>query len=501
MNPERKARSGVAPSHETRAAGRGRCYQSDLAAVFVPFSPAADASSCPAVFPSPFREGPPHPLARRAAEEMQAWLPTHPELDPSMFHGARGGKMFGVLVVRERGGQLGYLRGFAGMLGETRLVEGFVPPIFDIAAYARLWETEGGEVDSLERQRRGLLAQPDRSEAVEAELRRLSARQRECSAALLPKLQATYRVRSATGAVASLASLFDPRPPPGGAGDCAAPRLLGAAFEIGAIPIALAEFWWGDAATAGGRHHGRYYPACRGRCATVLPFMLDGIACEPPPLFLDSTIRGDPQILFEDDWLVVVDKPSGLLSVPGRGAARRECLQLHLQQRAELQDASWPRLVHRLDQPTSGLLIAAKDKPTYVAMQRQFSERTIDKRYEALLQGSVQGDEGTIDLALRADYDDRPRQIHDPIDGKRAQTDWRVIARGETTTRVTFAPRTGRCHQLRLHAAHPLGLDAPIVGDGLYGFGGERLHLHAKSLRFRHPVTAETIDLHSPCPF
>lgn len=409
--------------------------------------------------------------------------------------------MFGVLVVRDRGGQLGYLRAFAGMLGESRDVAGFVPPLFDRVEYARLWSTEGRDIDALERARQRLLAEATRSEAMNDELRRVAAEQRARSQALLPKLQATYRIRSATGRVATLASLFDPRPPPGGAGDCAAPKLLGAAFDIGATPIALAEFWWGDSPTAGGRQHGRYYPACRGRCATVLPFMLDGIECEPPPLFLDSSIRGDPTVVFEDEWIVVVNKPSGLLSVPGRGAARRECLQLHLQQRCALDDPSWPRLVHRLDQPTSGLLIAAKDKPTYAALQRQFSERSIGKRYVAVVQGAVAGSQGTIDLALRPDYDDRPRQIHDPIDGKPAQTHWQVLERGETTTRVLLVPQTGRCHQLRLHAAHRLGLDAPIVGDGLYGFGGERLQLHAQSLSFRHPVTAKVIDLHAACPF
>lgn len=459
----------------------------------VPLDPVEFApTSLPSLFPTPFRQGRPHPVAVLAAEQLQAHL--RQTLPADVVHGPLGGKMFGVLVVVDDTGRPGALWGFAGMIQGDRCWPGFVPPACDQERYDALWRTEGARVEALN----DAIAAADgaRRDALVAE-------QQACSQALLPKLQATYALSNARGETRCLAELFAPRPIPGGAGDCAAPKLLQHAYRLGLRPVALAEFWWGDASPAGGRHHGVFYPACRGKCAKILPFMLEGIDCEPPPAYGNHGVLDDaPRTVFEDDDLWIVDKPSGLLSVPGRGNAMRDCVQQRLQTRAALEDPSWPRLVHRLDQATSGLLIAAKHKPAYVAIQQQFSRRTIQKRYEALLHGRVEG-QGIIDLPIRPDIDDRPRQMHDPVHGKPAVTRWKALGIEGEQTRVAFWPQTGRSHQLRMHAAHSQGLGAPIVGDPLYGFPDDapRLMLHAATLRLVHPTTSEHLELSAALPF
>jgi tRNA pseudouridine32 synthase/23S rRNA pseudouridine746 synthase len=203
-----------------------------------------------------------------------------------------------------------------------------------------------------------------------------------------------------------------------------------------------------------------------------------------------------PPIVFEDAWLIVIDKPCGLLSVPGRSGLLADSAVTRL--RARHPGAT---VVHRLDLDTSGLLVAAKDPATHAALQRAFARREVDKRYVAWLDGGVAADHGTVELALRVDLDDRPRQIHDPVHGKPAVTSWRVVERTATRTRVALAPHTGRTHQLRVHAAHPLGIGAPIVGDRLYGRAAPRLLLHAEAIRFTHPHTQRRVELVCPAPF
>lgn len=458
----------------------------------VPVPIPVDACELPEVFPSPFRQGAPHPVATVAALQLQDHLREH--LPPDIVLGPLGGKMFGVLVVRDLDGTPGALWGFAGMVRGARTWPGFVPPACDQRAFDELWRTEGARVEALGE----AIAR-----AVGPHRAALVAQQQSQSQALLPRLHATYRLRNARGETRGLADLFSPRPIAGGAGDCAAPKLLQHAHRRGLRPIALAEFWWGDPTPAGGRHHGVFYPACRGRCAKLLPFMLEGVPCEAPPEYGNHGVLDDaPATVFEDDDLWIVNKPSGLLSVPGRGNALRDCVQRRLQDRAALPDPSWPRLAHRLDQATSGLLIAAKHKSAYVGLQQQFSRRTIIKRYEALLQGRIEG-EGSIDLPLRPDIDDRPRQMHDPIHGKPAVTRWGSLSHEGARTRVALWPQSGRTHQLRMHAAHPAGLGAPIVGDPLYGIpdGAPRLMLHAAELRLVHPSTGQTLTLRAEVPF
>lgn len=326
--------------------------------------------------------------------------------------------------------------------------------------------------------------------------RRKAARSRE----LLVAIHDTYRIVNARGELRSLRALFAPAEPPGGAGDCAAPKLLALAYREGLRPIAFAEVWCGAPPATGDRHDGTLYPACRGKCGPVLTHALAGLPVEPLPIFGVPTVGPDePRVIFEDDWLVIVDKPVGLLSVPGRGEALADCVQSRLR-------ARHPSLLlaHRLDLDTSGVLLAAKDLETYGALQRLFEERKVDKRYLAWVAGEVAGDEGRIELALRVDVDDRPRQIVDPVHGKPALTTWRVVERAAGRTKIAFSPHTGRTHQLRVHAAHPQGLDAPVIGDRLYARTASdepRLLLHAEALTFTHPRTGETIAIESPAPF
>jgi tRNA pseudouridine32 synthase/23S rRNA pseudouridine746 synthase len=316
---------------------------------------------------------------------------------------------------------------------------------------------------------------------------------------VLEQLQDTYEWRNRKGERRRLRSLFE-APPPAGAGDCAAPKLLAHALACGLTPLALAEFWWGPPPLGGGRVAGHAYAACKDKCAPILPFLLEGLAVAPPRLFTPPDLAALPlRVVFEDEWLVVVDKPHGLLSVPGRDAAVTDSVRARL--RARHPDKAGLLLAHRLDLDTSGLLVAAKDARTHAALQRQFARREVEKRYVAWVDGVVLGEAGVIDLPIRVDLDDRPRQIHDPVHGKSAVTGWQVLARTATRTKLALAPHTGRTHQLRVHCAHRLGLGAAIVGDRLYGSAGERLLLHAERITFVHPKTGLKVTYAQPAPF
>jgi len=269
-------------------------------------------------------------------------------------------------------------------------------------------------------------------------------------------------------------------------------------------PVALAEFWWGAPSASGDRREGVFYPACRGKCLPILTHMLGGLPVEPTPLFGTAAIDpAEPRTVFEDEHLLVVNKPHGLLTVPGRSVSLGDSVVSRLRERYP--QATGPLAVHRLDLDTSGLLLIAKDADTARALQRMFALREIEKHYVAWLDGHVAADRGHITLPLRVDVDDRPRHIHDPVYGKAAHTEWQVLARRDGRTRVRFIPHTGRSHQLRVHAAHPQGLDAPIVGDRLYGRHapgeGERMQLHAERLAFVHPVTGARVVIEEPAPF
>nr|MBA3457970.1 RluA family pseudouridine synthase [Deltaproteobacteria bacterium] len=395
-------------------------------------------------------------------------------------------------------------------------------------------EGDATRLHALDQESRGDAAERKRLEAARAEIRgpmaeRVAAFERERtrlerlradeSRDLMKRVHDTYAISNARGEHRPLRELFASGEPPAGAGDCAGPKLLGQAYRLALRPLALAQVWWGAPPATGGRHAGTFYPSCRGKCGPILPHMLEGLPVEEPPVFGGGPIASaQPPVVFEDAWLVVVDKPIGLLSVPGRSGALRDSVQTRL--RARYPDATGPLVVHRLDLDTSGLLLAAKDEATYGALQAQFARREIDKRYIAWLDGVVAADAGVVDLPIRVDLDDRPRQIHDPVHGKAAITEWSVLERGPRATRVALIPKTGRTHQLRVHAAHPLGIGAPIVGDRLYGryvdpavaadqgivaphprADAPRLMLHAERLSFVHPHTGARIELERAAPF
>ena len=329
---------------------------------------------------------------------------------------------------------------------------------------------------------------------LEQEIEQLKQERKRRSATLQRKLFEQFRILNARGEVKDLCELFAPTSqgtPPAGAGECAAPKLLQYAYQHQLEPIAMAEFWWGDSPKTEIRHHGYYYPACKGKCEPILHHMLQGLRVDENPLLADSHQETKLDILYEDDYLLVINKPEGMLSVPGKGDADSVYQRLSIL----YPEATGPIIVHRLDMATSGLLLAAKTKEAHQNLQAQFKNRTIQKRYIALLEGEVPQDEGEIRLPLCPDPLDRPRQIVSEEFGKPALTHYRVLERTSGKTLIAFYPQTGRTHQLRVHAAHPLGLHCPILGDELYGRKAERLYLHAEYLAFTHPITSERIEI------
>lgn len=334
----------------------------------------------------------------------------------------------------------------------------------------------------------------------EEEIERLQAERKARSAALQQQLFRQFRMLNARGEERDLCSIFAGTPqkvPPAGAGECAAPKLLQYAYRNGWQPLALAEFWWGDSPQHELRKPGYYYPACKSKCEPILKHMLQGLPVEENPLEAARHGTVELEVVYEDPWLVVVNKPAGMLSVPGKQPAD----SVYDWMKRHDPEATGPLIVHRLDMATSGLLLMAKTKEVHQNLQAQFKNRTVRKRYAALLEGCVEQGEGTIALPLRPDPDDRPRQRVDPEHGKPAVTRYRVLGCESGISRVLFFPQTGRTHQLRVHAAHPEGLNAPILGDGLYGKKADRLYLHAEYLAFRHPVTGERIEVENAAGF
>jgi len=475
----------------------------------IPFAPAPLATDQPTRFPTPFDRRAVHPLAQRAATELLDTLQS-PHARAWRLHDTGNGKMFGVLVVAAPNGTVGYLRGFSGMINGQWDIDGWAPPAFDRAVRDHAWIPGEAEMLDFAARRAALLAAlPDDANTADARrvtraVRTLDETRTARSRVLMGQIQDSYHFANARGDVRALRELFAPAEPPAGAGDCAAPKLLAHAYRRGLRPLALAEIWWGAPSTSGDRRAGVFYAACRGKCLPILTHMLQGLPADPPPRFGAAALDpAEPRVLYEDEQLMVVHKPSGMLTVPGRSASLQDCVVSRLQ--ARYPDVPGQIVVHRLDMDTSGVLLAAKDLTTASALQRLFSLRQIDKHYVAWLEGEVAGDHGHITLPLRPDIDDRPRNIHDPIHGKPAHTEWRVLAREAGRTRVQFTPHTGRSHQLRVHAAHPAGLDAPISGDRLYGRTApdddERLQLHAERLAFAHPVSGATVVVDAPAPF
>ncbi len=550
---------------------------------FKTFSTSIEGIELPERFTFPFYYTP-HPLSKIAAEELQAYLEEQEDFEHEFGNNASPsktaiGKMFGVLVVQNEMGELGYLAAFSGKLAGKNHHEMFVPQVFDILekdgfykreeefvnevnrslelaelnptylAKKRELETETQRsIDAIsslkesirkakkERDKARVKAQAELSNdelaafllnlskqsikeqyhlkdqttfwkqhlatlqaeltVFQQEIDELKEKRKQLSSALQEKIFQHYDFLNAKGERKSLQTIFEhikPLNPPAGAGECAAPKLLEHAYLVGLKPIALAEFWWGQSPASEVRKHKMFYPACRGKCEPILGHMLEGIETDPNPMLENPAAGKELETVFEDDFLLVVHKPHEFLSVPG--ITIKDSVYERIKK--AYPDATGPLIVHRLDMSTSGLLLIAKTKEVHKALQSLFLKRTIKKRYD----GEVEGEEGYIDLPLRVDLEDRPRQLVCYEYGKTARTKWEVVARKAGKTKVNFYPITGRTHQLRVHAAHPQGLNAPIVGDDLYGTKDTRLHLHAAYLEFKHPITKELICLEVKAEF
>ncbi len=323
-------------------------------------------------------------------------------------------------------------------------------------------------------------------EVQKSHIQHLKAIRKQKSEQLQYEIFSHYTFLNACGERKLLNEIFSGTPP-SGAGECAAPKLLQYAYEHNYKPRAMAEFWWGQSPNSEIRKHKRFYPACKSKCEPILRHMLQGLQVEKNPILTELSQNKTVEILFDDDDIVVINKPTGMLSVPGNIEAESAFSYL----RKIYEERIF--VIHRLDMHTSGILVFAKNKETAAWLQVQFSERLVEKRYVAIVQGIIENDEGEINFPLRPDLDNRPQQMLCYDYGKPSLTRWKVIERRENTTKLYFFPHTGRTHQLRVHASHHAGLNAPIVGDDLYGIKADRLYLHAEYLEFTHPTTKEKV--------
>lgn len=377
------------------------------------------------------------------------------------------GKMLGVLLTDR-----GSLEAFSGLAGGHAVLDGFVPPIFNYSDPSGYFKLREAEISAM-------------SDGIAKS---------HASARLQDWLFEQYRVLNARGECLSVKEIFARRGmvPPGGTGECAAPKLLQHAYLHGMKPLAMGEFWYGASHCSEVREHGRFYPACFGKCGPLLTFMTEGLEMEPNPL--DREYEGaEPEILHADRDIIVVNKPAGMLSVPGRTGVK-SLLELLSEQYGEVHSC------HRLDMDTSGVMVFARNLACKAALEAQFAGREVSKTYRARLSAGSspfrRSLSGTVALPLMSDYYDRPRQIVDREHGKPAVTEYRVLEilpDGEID--ILFHPLTGRTHQLRVHAAHPAGLGRSIKGDLLYGGSpASRLYLHAESLSFRHPASGALLN-------
>ena len=548
------------------------------AAHFIAFQQDISGIALPEKFTFPFYYEP-HELSKIAAKALQDYLETQTDFEHNFGlsdtqDGLAIGKMFGVLVVQNTDGQLGYLWAFSGKLAERNHHPFFVPTVFDMleensffligikeltainlevdelesnpefialskefnsqtALIAKKLEAEKIRMSELKKVRKAerqkaeqeitdsavlenILSQLVReslqnkfvfkefAEYLEEQLsetkeklnrftekiNQLKEERSQKSAALQQQIFAEYSFLNQYKELKSLSEIFDGNPP-AGAGECAAPKLLHYAFQNDLKPIAMAEFWWGESPKSEVRKHGQFYPACTGKCEPILAHMLKDIPMDENPFGVNPAEGKALEVVFEDDYLALVNKPAEFLSVPGKEVKDSVVARVAML----YPDATGPLIVHRLDMATSGLLLIAKSIEIHKELQSQFIKRKVKKRYVALLDGLLKEDHGIIDLPLRVDLDNRPNQMVCYEYGKSAQTKWEVIERRENQTLVHFYPITGRTHQLRVHAAHQLGLNTPIVGDDLYGTKANRLHLHAESITFIHPVSKESMTV------
>ncbi len=520
----------------------------------------------------------PTEIAKQACKEVQEYLENQTDFEHNFglendLSSTPIGKMFGVLIVRNKKNEVGYLAAVSGKLANSNQHKIFVPPVFDMLNkngffleqeerlneinrileslennqnYLQLKEDflqfeinsklkieEGKQLlksnkkdrksqretisstlseeeiqffeedlikqslrdkyefrvlsEKLDAEKQLLL---NKINVFETEINSLKEERKTKSNSLQNQLFNQYQFLNKFKQEKGLLEIFSNtvfQQPPAAAGECAAPKLLQYAFQNDLEPICMAEFWWGDSPKSEVRKHGQFYPACTGKCEPILGHMLQGIELNENLLLKQNSTVEELEILYQDDDLVVINKPEEFLSVPGIDI--KDSVYLRIKHQFPL--ATGPIIVHRLDMSTSGILVLALNKESHKLLQQQFIKRKVHKRYIALLDGNIEHDNGFIDLPLRVDLDDRPRQMVCYEHGKTAQTKYEVITRKDNKTLVYFYPITGRTHQLRMHASHRLGLNAPIIGDDLYGKKANRLHLHAESLEFTHPKTKE----------
>ncbi|WP_228454832.1 RluA family pseudouridine synthase [Polaribacter haliotis] len=540
------------------------------------FKTATSGISLPEKFTFPFYYQP-HPLAKIAAKELQDYLENQNDFIHNFGFNADDketaiGKMFGVLVVKNKQNELGYLAAFSGKLEDESCPETFVPPVFDLRtknSFYRKGELEIEQIsiqlealksdrnylrlkkevkklskeieDDLALQRKKLKLNKSKRKAlkkeninaddfknlekkltqesyndqffykelveyynakidkkrtnlinIEANISTLKKLRKTTSAFLQQTLFEKFQFLNQQKESKALIDIFNNPEikPPAGSGECAAPKLLQFAFKNDLTPICMAEFWWGISPNSAIRKHKNFYPACQSRCKPILEHMLSGIKMDENLLIKEISKDKDLEIIYEDDVLIAVNKPAEFLSVPGKEISD----SVYTRIKDKYPNATGPLIVHRLDMSTSGILLLTKTKEANKVLQSQFINRSIKKRYVALLDGNLPENKGKIKLPLRVDLDDRPKQLVCYEHGKNAETIWEVIERKNNKTRVYFYPITGRTHQLRVHAAHKNGLNSPIIGDDLYGKKENRLHLHAEFIEFLHPTTNEKMN-------
>jgi tRNA pseudouridine32 synthase/23S rRNA pseudouridine746 synthase len=556
---------------------------------FTSFKQSIESYTLPDKFTFPFFYQP-HPLCILAAKELQHYLETQTQWQHNFGHNEDNGdndqaigKMFGVLLVKNKANDIGYLAGFSGKLAGKNNFYSFVPPIFDMLEKDGFFLFDEEKINHLNKKILKLENNPqlkilenllhEENEAATLKIKihreliiagrkkrksqRLSAEKimdsidfqfvknklakqsvaekidlrdlklywdkriekahlkltkltdeinllknnrKALSSALQNKLFNQYHFLNIKKTTKSLVDIFKQTPrltPPAGAGECATPKLLQYAFQMEMTPLAMAEFWWGRSPKSEIRKHQNFYPACKGKCEPILKHMLEGIEIDDNPLLSTASLEKKIETIYEDKDILVINKPSGLLSVPGKNLKD----SVYTRIKKAYPDATGPLTVHRLDMATSGLLLIALSKQAHKNLQKQFINRSIKKRYIALLEGLLTKNSGVINLPLRNDLEDRPRQLVCYEKGKKATTKWQVIERKNNTTRVQFFPITGRTHQLRVHAAHLDGLDMPIIGDAIYGNKSHRLCLHAEYIEFKHPITKQLLHFELEAEF
>ncbi|MGZ9899197.1 RluA family pseudouridine synthase [Shewanella gaetbuli] len=560
---------------------------------FIPFYDSIAHHQLPTRFTFPFYYQP-APICQQAALQLQQeLLQNNPwqhnfGLDDNRDKSMIIGKMFGVLVVKNTEGTIGFLASFSGKLADQNHHSPFVPPVFDMLTKDSFFSIENKQINEInqlitkqehdpelqqltttlaeqqqqaelelaqyrqhivdsrkqrkqqrqqaeaalnngqmsaseykslsielsrqsvqQKNQQTLLKQQwsDKTQAISMQLHKLThsinalkKQRKQLSNQLQKKLFSQYKFLNIKGESKDLNDIFNNSPsalPPAGAGECAAPKLLQYAFEQHYQPIAMAEFWWGASPKSEVKQHKNYYPACHSKCRPILAHMLAGLDVDPDPLLVNTAANKTIDIIYQDAHLAIINKPAEMLSVMGKNVT--DSVQTRMKQK--FPNATGPLIVHRLDMSTSGLMVIALTKEANKALQQQFINRTVKKRYIALVDGIVRQQSGVIDLPLRVDLNDRPKQLVCFEHGKPALTEWQRYRQVNHQTLLHLYPKTGRTHQLRMHCAHQQGLAMPIWGDDLYGKQANRLHLHAGFIGFMHPQTQQWVEFEVAADF